>query len=264
MNDAAALLGSRIGHLAPSASSRIWLAVAAALLMHAAAFTSTRPSARFADIQASAPVRAITVRAIPSAVPLLAAPPTAGQEGGGTMVPPQPDVASPSAPKVTTTRTAEPQPAAMPTAATAEPTASAAAAAGSLPVATATPALASKAEAAERFVALPAAPDYLLGATLDPGPQPIGDIEPEYPASANLQEGKVVIRVLISASGQVDNVAVVRAAPPGLFEAATLEAFGKAQFTPARAAGVPVKSQITVEVHFLPINRGSRISGRSY
>lgn len=112
--------------------------------------------------------------------------------------------------------------------------------------------------------ALPEAPDYLAGASLDPGPQPLGEINPQYPDSANLQEGTVVIRVLIDDTGHVDNVGVVRAEPKGYFEEAAIEAFAKAPFAPGRVAGVPVKSQITVEVHFLPINRGSRISGRSY
>jgi protein TonB len=112
--------------------------------------------------------------------------------------------------------------------------------------------------------ALPAAPDYLLGARLDPGPRPIGDIEPEYPDSAHLQEGTVVLRLLISEAGTVDNVGIVRAEPKGLFEEAAIEAFGKAKFHPGMALGTPVKSQMMVEVHFLPINRGARISGRSY
>jgi len=112
--------------------------------------------------------------------------------------------------------------------------------------------------------ALPAALDYLGGARLDPGPQPIGDIEPEYPDSGFMREGTVVLRVLIDEAGHVDNVAVVRATPRGAFEDAAIEAFGKALFSPGRAAGVPVKSQITVEVHFAPINRGARISGRGY
>ena len=112
--------------------------------------------------------------------------------------------------------------------------------------------------------ALPPAPDYLLGAGLDPGPRPLGSIEPEYPESANLQEGKVVLRLLISEAGVVDNVAVVRAEPRGLFEDAALEAFRAARFSPGMVLGTPVKSQITVEVEFLPINRGARISGRMY
>jgi TonB family protein len=112
--------------------------------------------------------------------------------------------------------------------------------------------------------ALAPAPDYLLGARLDPGPRPLGSIEPEYPDSANLQEGKVVLRVLISDTGVVDDVAVVRAEPKGLFESAALDAFRVARFSPGMVLGSPVKSQITVEVEFLPINRGARISGRMY
>lgn len=258
MNDASAHPGGRSSRLSPSVVPRLWLAVAAALLMHAALLSSTRPSARAAPATAAIPVRAITVRAIPVTVPAETAQLVTVQESATP-----PAVASEAMPRAEPTMTmvkaAEPRPSTVAAASAVDPAASAA----TRTLAAATVA-ASKAEVAERVVALPAAPDYLLGATLDPGPQPIGDIEPEYPDSANLQEGKVVIRVLISDTGRVDNVAVVRSAPPGLFEAATLEAFGKAQFTPARAAGVPVKSQITVEVHFLPINRGSRISGRSY
>lgn len=111
---------------------------------------------------------------------------------------------------------------------------------------------------------LAAAPDYALGVRLDPGPRPLEDIEPEYTDPVHLREGVVVLRLLISDTGHVDNVAVVRAEPRGVFEQAALEAFGKARFSPGLAAGTPVKSQITVEVQFVPINRGARVSGRTY
>jgi protein TonB len=113
----------------------------------------------------------------------------------------------------------------------------------------------------------PAAADpgaaYALASGLDPGPRPIGDIDPEYPESAHLQEGTVVLRLLISETGVVDRIDLLRAEPKGLFEASALEAFGKAKFYPGLFLGTAVKSQITVEVHFLPINRG-QISGRGY
>jgi protein TonB len=112
--------------------------------------------------------------------------------------------------------------------------------------------------------ALPSAPGYLAGIRLDPGPRPLEDIEPDYPDPVYLREGTVVLRLLISDTGRVDNVAVVRAAPRGVFEQAALDAFGKAKFAPGMAAGTPVKSQITVEVRFVPINRGARVSGRTY
>jgi protein TonB len=112
--------------------------------------------------------------------------------------------------------------------------------------------------------ALPSAPGYLAGIRLDPGPRPLEDIEPDYPDPVYLREGTVVLRLLISETGRVDNVAVVRAEPRGVFEQAALDAFGKAKFAPGMAAGTPVKSQITVEVRFVPINRGARVSGRTY
>ena len=111
--------------------------------------------------------------------------------------------------------------------------------------------------------ALPAAPDYALGVRLDPGPRPLDDIEPDYP-DPYLREGTVVLRLLISETGHVDDVAVVRSEPRGVFEQAALDAFGKARFAPGLAAGTPVKSQITVEVRFVPVNRGGRVSGRTY
>ncbi|MEO8057723.1 MAG: TonB family protein [Burkholderiales bacterium] len=110
---------------------------------------------------------------------------------------------------------------------------------------------------------LPAAPAYFAGGKLDPGPTPLEDIEPTYPEEAKRQEGSVVLRLLINESGIVDNVAVVRSYPPGLFDQSALEAFGKAKFSPGKMLGVAVKSQITIEVMFTPINRG-KVSGRSY
>ncbi|HSC63020.1 MAG TPA: TonB family protein [Caldimonas sp.] len=125
-------------------------------------------------------------------------------------------------------------------------------------------ATAATAEAKGGDTPLAAAPDYALGVRLDPGPRPLTDIEPEYPDITHLREGVVVLRLLISERGGVDNVAVVRAEPRGVFEQAAIEAFAKARFSPGLAAGTPVKSQITVEVQFMPINRGARVSGRTY
>ena len=108
------------------------------------------------------------------------------------------------------------------------------------------------------------AQDYALGANLDPGPRSLDEIDPDYPDPVKLRSGTVVLRLLISDTGHVDDVAVVRAEPLGVFEQAAIEAFSKARFSPGMAGGMPVKSQIRVEVEFMPINRGARISGRNY
>jgi TonB family protein len=126
------------------------------------------------------------------------------------------------------------------------------------------PAAASEGPAGGGQRTLAAAPDYAFGVTLDPGPRPLDDIEPDYTDPINLREGVVVLRVLISASGHVDDVAVVRSAPAGVFDQAAVDAFARARFSPGMAAGTPVKSQITVEINFVPINRGARVSGRTY
>ena len=99
---------------------------------------------------------------------------------------------------------------------------------------------------------------------MDPGPRPLGDIEPVFPPEAGLREGLVVLTLFIDTQGTVDKVTVVRAEPPGLFEQSAVTAFSAARFTPGMVRGKPVKSQITIEVAFTPFNRGATVSGRSY
>ena len=49
-----------------------------------------------------------------------------------------------------------------------------------------------------------------------------------------------------------------------MFEASAVAAATAAKFAPGRLLGLPVKSQLMVEVQFTPINRGGRVSGRGY
>ena len=110
--------------------------------------------------------------------------------------------------------------------------------------------------------ALNPAPSYRASGELDPPPAPLQSIDPVYPESAGLQEGTVVLRLLIGSLGEVDEVAVVRATPPGLFEQSALQAFAQAKFSPGYFLGIPVKSQIFIEVGYTPINRGGAVSGQ--
>ena len=110
--------------------------------------------------------------------------------------------------------------------------------------------------------ALTPAPAYHGAKGLDPPPRPLHEIDPVYPEAAELREGSVVLRLLISSSGDVDEVAVVRANPAGFFEQSALDAFGRAKFSPGYFMGIPVKSQIFIEVGYTPINRGGAVSGQ--
>ncbi|MEO8524856.1 MAG: TonB family protein [Caldimonas sp.] len=105
---------------------------------------------------------------------------------------------------------------------------------------------------------------YLIGARMDPGPRPIDDIEPLFPPEAGAQEGVVVLQIFINEAGIVDEVKVLRSSPKGYFEASAIAAFSAAKFSPGMVLGVPVKSQITIEVQFTPFNRGGTVSGRGY
>lgn len=111
---------------------------------------------------------------------------------------------------------------------------------------------------------LPPAVDYRFTVGLDPPPRPLKEIEPEYPKEGNLQVGTVVLRLLINEQGIPDDVAVVRASPKGVFENAAITAFRAAKFSPGKFLGLAVKSQMTIEVEFTPINRGGVVSGRGY
>lgn len=85
---------------------------------------------------------------------------------------------------------------------------------------------------------------------VDQPPQAISRRFPRYPAEAEARgiEGRVVLRLLIDAQGRVETARVVRAEPPGVFEAAAQAAVRSWRFTPARDGGkaVPVWAQQTL------------------
>ena len=95
-----------------------------------------------------------------------------------------------------------------------------------------------------------AGPRYLPAEELDERPLIRSPVEPVFPPDAPVASGRVVLRLLINEAGAVDEAAAVRAAPPGVFDAAAVEAFASARFTPGRKDGVAVKSALTLELRF--------------
>jgi protein TonB len=75
---------------------------------------------------------------------------------------------------------------------------------------------------------------------------------PVYPETAVLQNlrGRVVIRVYINETGTVDDVEVVNANPPGIFDDSAITAFRAARFTPGMKGHKAVKSLMTLEVSY--------------
>jgi periplasmic protein TonB len=250
-------------HSAPGASASasqrvlrlrgLGLCVGAAVAMHLAVLT-LRPAVTGAGSVVTSAVMLVRMLQPAAAAPAL----VSAEAPVRATLPAEPAPTSSSRSETPTRRPALPMPASRPPRTVTEPA----------PIAAVAPQDARAAVPARAAsvadAPLAAAPDYLLGARLDPGPRPLEDIEPDYPDTVRLREGTVVLRLLIGNTGHVDDVAVVRSDPRGVFDQAALDAFGKARFAPGLLAGTPVKSQITVEVEFMPINRGARVSGRSY
>lgn len=94
-----------------------------------------------------------------------------------------------------------------------------------------------------------AASRYYRTRELDVVPGIMTRTHPEFPDMARVS-GKVLIRLFIDERGTVEHVAILRAEPPNIFEASARRAFLAARFTPGMKAGVPVKSQLTLQVDY--------------
>lgn len=214
---------------------RVWPAAVLVLALHAAFLHEWRGSG--GGVQREAPLAsAMVVRLLTSTPPVLAP----------AVVPPAEPPAARSAESTTGTEAPRPVPARESQGVAAGPDASA-----SRPTAAA-----SRATSPES--------DYLAGSRLDPGPKLLDDVDPVYPADAGLTEGSVVLRLLIGRTGTVDEVTVVQAQPRGLFDRSAVAAFAAARFSPGMLLGVPVKSQITIEVRFSPVDRGANVAAPTY
>jgi TonB family protein len=79
----------------------------------------------------------------------------------------------------------------------------------------------------------------------------IYDPEPEYSEEARKvkQQGMVVLSLIVDAQGQARNIHVARSLGMGLDEKA-IEAVKKWRFAPATKDGVPMATQVNVQVNF--------------
>ena len=76
--------------------------------------------------------------------------------------------------------------------------------------------------------------------------------KPNYPAESRRagQQGVVLITVQVSAAGNAASVQVSRSSGFPLLDSAALQAVRQWTFEPARAAGIPIASQVEVPVRF--------------
>lgn len=92
---------------------------------------------------------------------------------------------------------------------------------------------------------------YFSSRELDQRPEPLQQIDPEFPLTVDPGvRGSVVIRLLLDAAGKVEKVIPLRSSPPGLFDEAVIKAFADARYTPGKIGRNAVKVQLVIEVEF--------------
>jgi len=96
-----------------------------------------------------------------------------------------------------------------------------------------------------------AGPRYYAEYEVDHPARPLAPIEPDYPESLRAlgMEGEVEARVVVRADGSPGGAELV-ASSHDAFTAAAREALREARFQPARLAGRPVASWLTVRLRF--------------
>ncbi len=84
-------------------------------------------------------------------------------------------------------------------------------------------------------------------------PEVIKRVRPKYPEIARQAEveGSVIVKLWISARGDVDRAEVVMADPPGIFEQAALEAVRQWKFKPAKQRDMAIPVMMAQRVDFV-------------
>jgi periplasmic protein TonB len=79
-------------------------------------------------------------------------------------------------------------------------------------------------------------------------------VDPEYPAAAKRDgiQGSVDLEVIVSSRGAVEDVSVISATPPDIFEKSALAAVRKWRYDPRFVDGLPSEAHLKVHLEFGP------------
>jgi protein TonB len=79
-------------------------------------------------------------------------------------------------------------------------------------------------------------------------------VNPDYPSAAKKDgiAGSVDLEVTVSAQGAVQDVSVIQATPPDMFEKSALAAVRKWKYDPRFVDGLPSQAHLKVHLDFLP------------
>jgi len=98
---------------------------------------------------------------------------------------------------------------------------------------------------------------YFSVREVDVPPRPLNEVDLVYPRRAYelRMRGKLLLQLSISDAGVVDEIAVLEANPPGVFEDAAVAAASALRFSPAEKYGQRVGTRLTIEVTFDPYEK---------
>ncbi|MEQ8274047.1 MAG: energy transducer TonB [Deltaproteobacteria bacterium] len=90
------------------------------------------------------------------------------------------------------------------------------------------------------------------GETVDDPPKPRGRRAPEYPSRLREKgvEGYVVLSIVVTKAGDVEDAKVLESKPPGAFDDVALENIRSWQFDPAQYQGQPVRVRVRQKIQF--------------
>jgi protein TonB len=80
-----------------------------------------------------------------------------------------------------------------------------------------------------------------------------------FPPDTRLQNGRIRVRILLDNKGEIEEMRVVAAAPPGVFDHAAIQVLRKGRYAPGYAGPVAVRSYLYMELTFGPGALGQQL-----
>lgn len=101
-------------------------------------------------------------------------------------------------------------------------------------------------------VPVPAIRDTVSATEIDTPLTPVVQVPPIYPIRAKRMgiEGNVTVTFTVSREGRVENVDIVDANPPDVFETAVIRCVSRWRFKPPTVEGVPVNARAETTIRF--------------
>lgn len=97
---------------------------------------------------------------------------------------------------------------------------------------------------------------YFRSSEVDESARPAADVEPAFEKGTEFIEGFIVAEVFVNERGSVDDVVLLIADPPDVFDAAIVAALKATRFTPAVKNGIAVKTAAVYYTKIEPVVPG--------